>query len=81
MMSGTIAYQSITAIVQTTVIVGIAYAAGARFDRPFPGIVLTFAAAVLLTVVFAAPPNAVSLLSRGKDRGCRDAATHGLRRP
>ena len=81
MMSGTIAYQSITAIVQTTVIVGIAYAAGARFDRPFPGIVLTFAAAVLLTVVFAAPSNAVALLSRGKDRGCRDAATHGLRRP
>ena len=67
MMNGTIAYQSITAIVQTTVIIGIAYAAGARFDRPFPGIVLTFAAAVLLTVVFAALSNAVALLSRDQN--------------
>ncbi|KRF38373.1 ABC transporter permease [Terrabacter sp. Soil810] len=67
MMSGTIAYQSITAIVQTAVIIGIAYAAGARFDRPFPGIVLTFAAAVLLTVVFAALSNAVALLSRDQN--------------
>ena len=67
MMSGTIAYQSITAIVQTTVIIGIAYAAGARFDSPFPGIVITFAAAVLLTVVFAALSNAVALLSRDQN--------------
>lgn len=67
MMSGTIAYQSVTAIVQTAVIIGIAYAAGARFDRPFPGIVLTFAAAVLLTVVFAALSNAVALLARDQN--------------
>ncbi|EWT01175.1 multidrug ABC transporter permease [Intrasporangium oryzae NRRL B-24470] len=67
MMNGTIAYQSLTAFVQTAVIIGIAYAAGARFDRPFPGIVLTFAAAVLLTVVFAALSNAVALLTRDQN--------------
>src|SRR5690242_17301084 len=63
LMNGTIAYQSITCVVQTTVIIVIAYAAGARFDNPLPGILLTFLAAVLLTIVFAALSNAVALLA------------------
>ncbi|WP_347351109.1 ABC transporter permease [Intrasporangium sp.] len=64
LMNGTIAYQSITAVVQTLIIIGIAYAAGARFERPLAGIGLTLVAAVLLTVVFAALSNAVALLAR-----------------
>ena len=67
LMNGTIAYQSITCVVQTSVIVVIAYAAGARFDNPLPGILLTFLAAVLLTVVFAALSNAVALLARDQN--------------
>ena len=67
LMNGTIAYQSITCLVQTSVIVVIAYAAGARFDNPLPGIPLTFVAAVLLTVVFAALSNAVALLARDQN--------------
>ncbi|MDN5796351.1 MAG: ABC transporter permease [Intrasporangium sp.] len=64
LMNGTVAYQSITSIVQTLVIIAIAYAAGARFERPLAGIGLTLVAAVLLTVVFAALSNAVALLTR-----------------
>jgi ABC-2 type transport system permease protein len=67
MMNGTLAYQSITAIVQTTIIIAIAYAAEARFASPLTGIVLTFAVAVLLTVVFAAMSNAVALLVRQQE--------------
>ncbi len=67
MMNGTTAYQSVTAIVQTLVIIGIAYAAGARFESPATGIALTLVAAVLLTVVFAALSNAIALLTRTQD--------------
>jgi ABC-2 type transport system permease protein len=67
MMNGTIAYQSITAVVQTAVIIGIAYLAGARFENAAVGIVLTFLAAVLLTIVFAALSNAIALLTRTQD--------------
>lgn len=67
MMNGTIAYQSVTAVVQTLVIIGIAYAAGARFPSPGRGIALTLLAAVLLTVVFAALSNAIALLTRTQE--------------
>lgn len=67
MMNGTLAYQSITSVVQTTVIVAVAYAGGARFDGGVTGLLLTFAAAVMLTVVFAAMSNAVALLVRQQE--------------
>lgn len=67
MMNGTLAYQSITCIVQTAIIVLISYAAGARFASPLSGIVLTFVVAVLLTVIFAAMSNAVALLVRQQE--------------
>jgi ABC-2 type transport system permease protein len=67
LVNGTIAYQGLTCVVQTAVVVVIAYAAGARFDDPLSGILLTFVAAVLLTVVFAALSNAVALLARDQN--------------
>ncbi|HET7278860.1 MAG TPA: ABC transporter permease [Dermatophilaceae bacterium] len=67
MMNGTVAYQSITSIVQTAVIFAVAYAGGARFDSPLTGALLTFAAAILLTIVFAAMSNAVALLARQQE--------------
>lgn len=67
MMNGTIAYQSITTVVQTAVIFGIAYAAGARFQSPLRGFALSVVATVLLTVVFAALSNAVALLVRAQE--------------
>jgi ABC-2 type transport system permease protein len=67
MMNGTLAYQSITTVVQASIIIGLAYAAGARFGGGVTGVVLTFVSAVLLTLVFAALSNAVALLVRQQE--------------
>ena len=71
MMIGTLAYQVITTLIQTLIVFGIAYAAGARFPGGTTGILLTLVAASLLCVIFAAMSNAVALLARtagGADR-------------
>lgn len=67
MMNGTLLYQSLTCVVQTAIIVGLAYAAGARFAGGATGVLLTVVAAVLLTLVFAALSNAVALLVRQQE--------------
>ena len=65
MMNGTLAYQALTSVVQTGVVLGVAYAAGARFA--WTGLVVTTLAAILLTGVFAALSNAVALLVRQQE--------------
>ena len=67
MMNGTLAYQSITTIVQASIILGLAYVAGARFAGGAVGVLLTYVAAILLTLVFAALSNAVALLVRQQE--------------
>jgi ABC-2 type transport system permease protein len=65
MMNGTLAYQSVTAIVQTLVVLGVAWLMDARFA--WSGVGFTIVAAVLLTIVFAALSNAVALLVRQQE--------------
>ncbi|MFN8193930.1 MAG: ABC transporter permease [Nocardioidaceae bacterium] len=65
MMNGTLAYQSLTSVVQTAIVLGVGFVAGARFA--WSGVVVTAVAAVLLTVVFAALSNAVALLVRQQE--------------
>ncbi|MDX6324435.1 MAG: type transport system permease protein, partial [Nocardioidaceae bacterium] len=65
MINGTLAYQSVTSVVQTAVVFAAAYLVGARF--PWTGIVGTVVAAVLLTLMFAALSNAVALLVRHQE--------------
>jgi ABC-2 type transport system permease protein len=65
MMNGTLAYQSVTAVVQTAVVLVVAWASGARFA--WLGVAFTMLAAVLLTVTFAALSNAVALLVRQQE--------------
>jgi len=65
MMNGTLAYQSVTAVVQTAVVLAVAWAPGARFA--WIGVLFTMVAAVLLTVIFAALSNAVALLVRQQE--------------
>jgi ABC-2 type transport system permease protein len=67
MMNGTLAYQSITTVVQVAVILALAYAGGARFAGGATGVGITLLAAVLLTLVFAALSNAVALLVRQQE--------------
>lgn len=67
MMNGTLAYQSITTVVQAVIILVIALGAGARFGGGAVGLTLTLVPAVLLTLVFAALSNAVALLTRQQE--------------
>ncbi|MFJ8895468.1 ABC transporter permease [Leifsonia sp. NPDC102414] len=64
MIVSTLVYQSILAVVQSLVVLGIAFWAGARFEGGFSGIVLLLLAVVLLTAVFCSLSNAVALLAR-----------------
>jgi len=65
MMLGTLAYQAITTVVQTLVVFGIAWVAGARFT--WAGIGVTLAAAVLISVIIASLSNALALLLRQQE--------------
>ncbi len=67
LINGTVIYQGLVSVAQTAVVLVVAYAAGARFGAPVVGVVLTMAAAVLLTVVFAALSNALALLTRQQE--------------
>jgi ABC-2 type transport system permease protein len=64
-MNGTLAYQSLTSVVQTLVVLGVAWLAGARFA--WSGLPVTLVAAILLTIIFAALSNAVALLVRQQE--------------
>ena len=64
MIVSTLVYQSILAVVQSLIVVGIAFWAGARFDGGLAGILLLLLGVVLLTAVFCSFSNAVALLAR-----------------
>src|SRR3954462_7274656 len=60
MMIGTLAYQAPTTLVQTVVVVGIAYLAGARFGGGLAGLAVTVLAAALISVIVASLSNALA---------------------
>ncbi|CAM5481009.1 ABC transporter permease [Leifsonia shinshuensis] len=64
MIVSTLVYQSILAVVQSLIVVGIAFWAGARFDGGLSGMLLLLLGVVLLTAVFCSFSNAVALLAR-----------------
>lgn len=64
MIVATLVYQSILAVVQSLIVVGIAFWAGARFDGGVGGMLLLLLGVVLLTAVFCSLSNAVALLAR-----------------
>ncbi|MGH1524263.1 ABC transporter permease [Leifsonia sp. L25] len=64
MIVSTLVYQSILAVVQSLIVVGIAFWAGARFDGGAGGMLLLLLGVVLLTAVFCSFSNAVALLAR-----------------
>lgn len=67
MINGTLAYQSLTSVVQTLVVLGVALLTGARFHGGAVGVAVTLLAAVLLTVVCAALSNAIALMARQQE--------------
>jgi ABC-2 type transport system permease protein len=60
----TMLYQAVLTVLQTLIVLGVAWLAGARFEGGAGGILLLLLAAVLLTFVFAAFSNAIALLAR-----------------
>jgi ABC-2 type transport system permease protein len=67
MVNGTLAYQSLTSVVQTVIVLAVALAAGARFAGGAVGVLTTLVAAVLLTVICAALSNTIALLARQQE--------------
>ncbi|ALE05903.1 multidrug ABC transporter permease [Arthrobacter sp. ERGS1:01] len=63
MIVATMLYQAVLTVIQTVVVLGVAWLAGARFDGGWLGLVVLLLAAVLLTSVFSAFSNAVALLT------------------
>jgi ABC-2 type transport system permease protein len=67
MMTGTLAYQALTTVLQTLVVLGIAWLAGARFGGGVAGVAVTLLAAVLISVIIASLSNALALLLRQQE--------------
>lgn len=60
----TLLFQAVLTVVQTLIVLGVAWLAGARFDGGAGGILILLLGAVLLTFVFSAFSNAIALLTR-----------------
>ncbi|MCU1578744.1 MAG: multidrug transporter permease [Rhodoglobus sp.] len=60
----TMLYQAVLAVIQTLVVLGVAWLAGARFGGGIVGLLVLLLATVLLTFVFSAFSNAIALLAR-----------------
>jgi ABC-2 type transport system permease protein len=67
LIAANLAYQGVTTVIQTLIVFGIAYAAGARFTGAAAGIAVTVLAAVLVAAVIAALSDAVALLARSQE--------------
>ena len=67
MMIGSLAYQAVTTILQTLLVLLIAFAAGARFPGGAAGVGVTVLAAVLLSSIIASLSDAVALLVRQQE--------------
>ena len=67
MMTATLAYQAITTLIQTLIVFGIAWVAGARWAGGWAGVGITLVCAVLIATVIAALSNAIALLVRQQE--------------
>jgi len=57
-------YQAVLTVIQTLVVLGVAWLAGARFGGGIVGLLVLLLSAMLLTFVFAGLSNAIALLAR-----------------
>lgn len=64
MIVSTMLYQSVLAVIQTLVVLGVAWLAGARFGGGILGMLVLLLATVLLTFVFSAFSNAIALIAK-----------------
>jgi ABC-2 type transport system permease protein len=64
LLTGVLAYQALTTVVQTLIVFGIAWVAGARFPGATGGVAITVLAACLISTIIAAFSCAIALLVR-----------------
>jgi len=64
LMVSTLVYQSILTVLQTVVVLGVAWLGGARFGGGVGGVLVMLLGAALLTAAFSALSNAAALLTR-----------------
>jgi ABC-2 type transport system permease protein len=67
MVAASLGYQAVTTVIQTLIVFGIAFAAGARFANPAAGIGITVLCAVLISVIIASLSDLVALLVRQQE--------------
>lgn len=67
MVVGTLAYQALITMVQTLIVFGIAYVAGARFPGAGAGVAVTVVASALISLIIASFSDAVALLVRQQE--------------
>src|SRR3954463_5419149 len=67
MIIGTLAYQGLTTVLQTLIVLGISLLAGARFPGGVAGVAVPVLAAILISVVIASLSNALALLLRSQE--------------
>jgi ABC-2 type transport system permease protein len=67
MMVSTLVYQAVLMLVQSLVVLGVAWLGGARFEGGAVGILILLLAAMLLTASFSALSNAAALLARNQN--------------
>jgi ABC-2 type transport system permease protein len=67
LVTGSLAYQAVTTVIQSAIVVGVALIAGARFSGGVLGVLVLLGCAVLLALAFAALSDAVALLVRQQE--------------
>ena len=67
MMVATLVYQALLTLVQSLIVLGVAWLGGARFGGGLGGILILLLAAMLLTASFSALSNAAALLARNQN--------------
>jgi ABC-2 type transport system permease protein len=67
LICGSLAYQAVTCVVQSVIVLAVGLAAGARYPAGPAGVLATLGCAVLLAMIFAALSNAMALLLRQQE--------------
>jgi ABC-2 type transport system permease protein len=67
LISGSLAYQAVTTVIQSLIVIGVALLSGARFAGGAVGVLALIGFAVLLALSFAALSDAVALLVRQQE--------------
>ena len=67
MITGSLGYQAVTTVIQSLIVFGVGYLAGARYTGGAVGIALVLVLATLIALAFAAFSDAIALLVRQQE--------------